>query len=204
MMFPCLGIFLVLIAFIAASTFRAKQQQKELFEQFLQKENEANQTRRQDLNTLSYIHIPLDRFPFGRYEPEIFSSYEDSLRTLAETKMVNLNSKSNTELKLKYGVANLDALLTCEKNFDQLCETLNEYGQTLAEQGHTEDARQVLEYAVSIKTDYTNSFLTLARLYQAQGNRTKLEALIPSTAHIDSFRRKKLTDQLHELLALCP
>lgn len=203
MMFPCLGIFLLVIFFIAANTFRTKQQQKELFDRFLQKENEANQTRRQNLDTLSYIHVPLERFPLGRYEAEIFSSCENSLRALSQTKMLNLNGQTNTDLKLKYGIANLDTLLEYEKNFNQLCATLNEYGQKLAEQGHTEDARQVLEYAVAIKTDYTDSFLTLAKLYQSQGNPAKLEALIHAATHFDPFRQKKLTKQLHELLALC-
>ena len=118
MIFPCLGIFLLVIIFIAANTFRTKQRQKELFDHFLQKENEANQTRRQSLDTLSYIDVPLERFPLGRYEAEIFSSYETSLCTLSQTKMLNLNGQTNTDLKLKYGVANLDTLLEYEKNFN--------------------------------------------------------------------------------------
>ena len=67
--------------------------------------------------------------------PEL-KKYEETLQSLAGQKILNLGGKTNTDLKLEYGVANLETLCACDENYTTLCRTIYEYAECLKKLGH--------------------------------------------------------------------
>ena len=104
-----LGIFIFVVFLFSYLRKRSTREQREAQEQFWQRENEANHTRRQDISGLPYINIPLEQFPVGIFEDDALKEDEKKLLALSEKKILNLGGITNTELKLLYGAANLPA-----------------------------------------------------------------------------------------------
>lgn len=200
MMFPCLGIFLVFIIILTVRISRADHEQQETFDSFWIRENKSNITRKQDITSLSYLSIPLDQFPLGKHSDSEVSSIEEELCALAEQKILNLAGKSNTDLKIQYGAANLDFLSKCDENCAHLFVLLEKYGQKLLELEDKASALMVLEYAISIGSDVSDTYLTLARLYQEMNATDKIDRLIRAAGSLDSFRQKILIDKLNAFL----
>ncbi|MGN0484681.1 MAG: hypothetical protein ACI4HI_14120 [Lachnospiraceae bacterium] len=195
-MFPCLGIFLAFILIMSFFLSRTKQQEKDSTDAFWDRERAANTVRRKDLSTLSYIQIPLDSFALGRhFEPEICAE-EENLYALSQKKIVNLTGISNTDLKLTYGTANLDFLTECDTNCATLFRSLDSYAEKLLQAGDDSHAQIILEYAVSIHSDVSNSFLSLAKLYADKGESRKIEALTAACSHFDPYRQDSLKEKL--------
>ena len=83
--------------------------------------------------------------------------------------MLNLSSMSNTDLKLEYGVANLDELSACDDRFSTFERNAAIYAQELSDAGYTDQARQLLEFAVSCHVDNSSIYTQLAAIYQTGG-----------------------------------
>ena len=75
-------------------------------EDFFKRESEANQSRKRDISNLNYIKIP-DNLPFIKTDISEISNAEQNIMNLKDEKILNLTGKTNTDLKLEYGVANL-------------------------------------------------------------------------------------------------
>lgn len=194
-MFPVLISSIIIILAIAVLRKKNTEQQDEVIRQFWEREREANETRRVDLNELSYITIPLEYFPLG-----LDTESEKALVALADTRMINLHNMSNTELKLEYGAANLEALTEYESNFVKLQQTIEVYATELEEAGRMEDAITVLEFAVSVGSDTPKIFTQLGSLYQAQGEDDSIRHLIDIASKLDSLSKEPLVQKLKAML----
>ena len=76
---------------------------------FWAREARANTVRRKDISNLNYINIPDSVIPSDISDDEI-NEYRTTLLNLQARKILNLSGLTNTDLKEKYGVANLSAL----------------------------------------------------------------------------------------------
>ncbi|MDD6207479.1 MAG: hypothetical protein PUB10_03040 [Clostridiales bacterium] len=171
--------FTLCLVLIWVGVFYVKRQKVNHLEEkesrtFWERESRANSTRKQDLNELPYIELdplklPLDvssRSDSSLSEQQILelNRYESRIQSLASKKIVNLSAYSNTDLKLKYGAANLPVLMEYDQNYLTLLQTLSGWGQCLADCSLDKEAIQVLEYGVLIGMDMKKPLLLLERL----------------------------------------
>lgn len=175
---------------------RSRRSIKESQDAFWEKEQRANQTRRQDISNLDYIQIPLDTFPVGAYAGDGLAELEQTLQNLSSRKILNLSGISNTDLKLQYGAANLNILSDCDTNFTTLARTLAAYGEQLAELGHWQDAVTVLEFGVACGTDISKNYVLLGSLYREHGDTEKLEELTRIVESSDMLLKDSVLKQL--------
>lgn len=196
-MFPFFTIFAVLfiIVFTIGSRKNTADQQK-VQEAYWQREREANNVRKQDLSKLEYINIPLQDFPM-----DLHADCERTLRELSEKKIVNLTGYSNTDLKLEYGVANLETLSEYDSNFATLVAALAEYSRLLLEADRSDDAKKVLEYAVSVQADSIYIYTTLAEIYHNAGEDDKIADLITSAESLKSISKVTILQDLNSYTA---
>ncbi len=195
-MIPFFTIFFILFLILLSVAIRKNTSaQKDVEERFLDREQEANNTRRADISNLDYITIPPEIFP---QEPQ--TENERKLKELSEKKILNLTGLSNTDLKLQYGVANLDALSECDANFTSLVSLLASYGKELYDSGKTEEARAILEYAVSIRADSGIIYTTLADLYQTSDESDKIPALIADARELKSLSKDAILKKLNSYI----
>lgn len=199
-MFPVLTLFLIFILYYAYRRSQISKIETEKETAFWNREQEANTTLKKDIEHLNYITIPLEDFPIGQYPAEDLLEIESELTALAGEKILNLTGISNTDLKLQYGVANLEILSAYDENFTKLVRLLVDYAQILADDSHTEDAVRVLEFGVKIQSDVTQNYLLLAQLYQSRGESVRIRSLIEAAGLLNSLSKDTIQKKLNAML----
>ena len=178
-------------------------------EKRLEEERLANSVRKKSLDDLEYITIPFDSLPFTVTKEEaeagpvpdtdeVLAADEEAVLALKDKKIVNFTGISNTDLKLNYGAPNLPVLTEYDQNYTSLVKSLDSWGNHLLERGLKAEARTVLEFAVSCRTDLKSSYIPLADLYVDSFEFDKLDHLIEVADGINSIMRGPIVRALKE------
>ena len=191
-------IFTILfIGFILVLQFQIRKsdaQQDEVDQRFWERERQANTIRKKDISNLDYITIPEDLFPMN-----LATDTENSLAALRGKKMLNLTGKTNTDLKLLYGVSNLEELSEYDDNFTLFVRLVPDYANQLQNDGQIEQARRLLEFAVEKQADSKNIFTQLAQLYAAAGEGDKIQSLITAASELESLSKLPIISSLQDI-----
>lgn len=169
-------------------------------EAFWERENEANSVRRKPLDNLDYITIPIDLLPMLKNTTdELLLEDQEKIISLSQKTIVNLTGISNTDLKLEYGAPNLTILTEYDQNFILLARTLNSWGHRLYELGMIEEAKTVLEFGISCKTDVRTHYILLANIYKEEFHPEKIDSLIETADSLNSLMRNPIITALQEI-----
>ena len=179
---------------------------------FWAREARANTVRRKDISNLNYINIPDSVIP-SDISPDLctckcyiisddeINEYRTTLLNLQARKILNLSGLTNTDLKEKYGVANLSALSEYDENYITLVNIIARCGARLIEIGNCSLAAVILEYGISIGTDVSRNYYMLAELYRKDNNITGINSLIESADKLDSIMKAPILSKLNEIKA---
>ena len=175
--FPILPFFLIFLIWLAIriKTLDAKQEQQEA--EFWAKEKAAKATPAKDISNLRYITIPIEKFPLNFSTDEKVIEIENELKELSTHRLLNLSGVTNTELKITYGAPNFETMSKIGDDFDRMCVLLNKYSEALYEADRIDDVISVLEFAVGVGTDVSESYTLLAKCYRAKEMNEKLDML---------------------------
>lgn len=201
MPFMLLPYVIILVSIFSLFRNRSNRAMQQRQEEFWEKEQRANLTRKQDISSLDYIKIPLGDFPIGQFHDDKLAPLEKALGDLSGRTILNLSGISNTDLKLQYGAANLPVLSEYDANFTTFARTVAAYGERLAELGHWQEAVKVLEYGVACKTDISKIYTLLGSLYHEHGEDAKLERLKETVRNTDLMLKESILRQLAALQA---
>ncbi|MDO5522230.1 MAG: hypothetical protein Q4G58_17175 [bacterium] len=168
-------------------------------EAFMQTEKKAQVAREKDISNLDYITVPLHTLPIQKGVDCSLDEYIDSLLTISNKPIVNLSNYTNTELKLAYGIANFDLLSEYDENYFSLIHTLTSYGCSLYETKRYEDAKNILEYAVSIGSDIKLTFLTLAKIYADTKEDARIVGLENHVKEVLPEKSETLVSQIEKI-----
>lgn len=169
-------------------------------EALFEKEREANNVRKQPLDDIEFVEIDLSRIPFIETENAIIKEAQKTIETLCTQKIANLSDFSNTDLKFKYGVANLPVLTEYDQNYTVLCRTLFDLGRELNSIEKYSEARMVLEYGVDCGTDLKSHYMLLANMYEDNGESEKIMWLIEKAENMKSMLKNSLIKELNSKL----
>lgn len=195
-LFGWIMIFVVVVSYKRRKADRTRENKER---DFWERENVANATRKQDISNLNYVDFTGVSLPFARFSDDFLHQCEEQILKLKDEKILNLTGITNTDLKLKYGAANLTFLTQCDQNFTLLARTLNSWGQRLKELSHTEEAIQVLTFAVSIESDIKNTYQLLAELFLQTGQQEKLKDLKSSASNLNSLMKEPILAMLDKM-----
>lgn len=169
-------------------------------EEFWKREYEAHFVRPTDISQLDYIQVPLDTLPFQSNQEDLeLSACEAKLRSLSEKKLYNLSGLTNTDIRYQYGARNFDTLSVCDQNFLLFIRELDRWGHLLYERKQKNEARQVLEYAISIHSDIKKTYLLLAKIYHETGENEKIDALIQQASGLTTLLKDSLLESLENI-----
>lgn len=178
MNFIILASVLLLGLLVFVSNSRAKRTDADTVAHFWEREREANLTRRKSLDDLNYISLPLDTFPMTLLqEDERVAECIETVRTLSAEKIVNFTGFTNTDLKLRYGAPNINLLTAYDQNYTLLVRTLQKWADLLYQNGYPQEARTLLEFAVSTGSDVSGTYRLLCRIYRESGCPEKIDGL---------------------------
>lgn len=194
-------ILIVIQLYLKKSTRSGSERSKKYWE----REQKANSTRKQDISSLNYIKwddtLPaidnsLTLADILNNSPEALKAY-NNIQTLKTEPMLNLSEYSNTDLKLKYGVANLDTLTQYEDNYTSFIKSLSELGHILIEHKDISDATAFLEYAVKIGSDIRLTYTDLYALYSEAENASKIRQLRQYASIIKSVNKDLIVSAIN-------
>ena len=173
------AIIFIFVLWLQYQIRRSSRKANKDTENFWNKEAEANLTRRKDISTLDYITLNIDQLPLADQADETANSYRNTILKLSNQKILNLSGISNTELKTRYGAANLDKLSEYDNNYIQLVSILHKWAERLFSTGDFITARKVLEFAIYHKSDVSKSYKLLAEIYLKLSMPDKIKDLLP-------------------------
>ena len=201
------GIPILFICFIIFLLwFRQKNRQnsaeaENMDAQFWNREQEANFIRKKDITNLPLIQVPLDQLPFGASQNPAVLEIEQDVRKDAEKKMINLSGKSNTDLKMEYGTANLEILSEYDANATVFLRHINRWGTLLFEEEDFVNAKTVLEYGISIGTDISANYVNLAKIYASEDNISGIQGLLDSAHNLNTLMKKSIQAELRTIMS---
>lgn len=168
--------------------------------EFLELERKANLTPRKDISNLPYIKVPAGTLPLDvPTEREEIRELQDIIRSMAEKKVLNLTGRTNTELKLLYGAPNINILSAADSNYTKLVQAIASLAGDYMDTRHTEEAKELLEYGVSIGTDSKRNYMMLAAIYKDEGHPEKIPALMESAREMDSLLKESILTSLEAM-----
>ena len=192
-----LAIVLVFMIYLRIGIKWSDKTFKKTQEGYRQREEDANFTRRKSLDDLDYVTIP-------PAVGELIKRFDnDELTALLDenTKIVNLNGISNTDLKLKYGAPNINILSEYDKNFETLVKGLQDMvSEETGDMFNTDEKISILEFAADIHTDISASYEMLARIYKDTGREAKIHSLIKKAESIKNIRGPRIIEKLNKIL----
>ena len=166
---------------------------------FWQRERAANNVRKKPLDNLEYITIPMENLPTTAHnEDSVVSECVEILDTLKDCKIVNLTGITNTDLKLTYGTANITALTEYDQNYTLLVTTLQKWASKLYDLDDIISAQTILEYAVSVRSDVSGTYLLLAEIYDKQGASERIPELVTAAEALTTPSGKIIIRKLEE------
>lgn len=209
MIFPFLASFLIFILILQYNIRKGKKSSEQTKLEFWEREASANDVRKQSLENLAYISFKAEPFfPINLLNvadcPDFLSANPDTKEILSrflfleQQKIVNLNEYTNTDLKYKYGVANLPALTDMDTHFNELITLLHNYGDIFFKAGYEAQAVTIWEYAISIGTDISGTYLNLANIYQKNQQWNKIDQLKKEAEIISTSRKNSIVRKLQE------
>jgi predicted Zn-dependent protease len=186
-MIIALALLIIFAAILHHEIRKNSDAQQSLEDRFWRREQEANFTRRKDISNLNYLTIPLEKIP-----QNLHTEAENTLVRLSSCQMLNLAGKTNTDLKLEYGAANLEALSGFDDNFTEFVRTVPVYAKELIEAGQADAAQELLELAVSYQADGSAVYTTLADLYRQAGQGARIDSLVETVSEMVETPGKKI------------
>ncbi len=204
MKFPLLATVIVFVIWLNYEIFKRNNKAQRLDKDFWEKESRSNGVRKKSLESLSYIHIPLEALPMDvlTNNPEV-SACLSTISHLSNEKIVNLTGITNTDLKLEYGTANITALSDFDQNYTVLVTTLQKWGKELYDNSQFTQAACVLEFAVSTRTDIMDSYRLLCDMYKTKlhlnitETKEKLDQLLPIALSLNSLSKESILSMIN-------
>lgn len=202
MNFIILASFLIISLIASVGIKNSNQKIKQQEEEYFEKERKSNFVRKKPLDNLNYIIVPEEIYSYdyeslddstGRVKDAIYS-----LDGLKDSKIVNLNGISNTDLKLEYGTANITILTEYDQNYILLARTLQTLAEALYAGGYIDNTITILEFAVDTGTDVSGSYKLLADIYVSKHDQEAFETLYNKATTLTGAMRGTIIRYLEE------
>lgn len=199
-MFYIVGALLIICAVIAYNKKKSDRAMRKASENFWDKEREANLTRRKDISKLPYITIPYEALPLAELpDSEEYCAAVQQLQSLSGKQILDLSGRTNTDLKLAYGAANLPILMECDQNYLVLVRTLSRMAGLLSDAGKDDAAESVLCFAIDVGSTIRSDYEQLAVIYGKHRNYQKLDALIAQAERLETSTKTSLLTSLQKI-----
>ena len=199
--------FLLALTFtvwLAFERIKSSKQDEERVRAFWQRENDANNTRRKNLDTITYIKVPnwitLDALSSSLpTDDEELNRCNDILNSLMSQRILKLTGMTSTDIKLEYGPANLAKLDEYDQNFTLFAQTIYAYGERLHTLGFDHEAMRVLRFGIDSLSDISGNYKLLATLYIKSGQQEKIAELKETAEKLNSLLKNSIIKYLDEL-----
>lgn len=196
--FCCFVVFLLWLRYEMRTGNQASNEESDAF---WARERESNFIPKKDISKLDYIQVPLASFPFcDNTTDEKLADLQDKVRASADKKMLNLTGMTNTDLKFAYGSANYPVLADYDQNFTVFIRNLYAWAKYLHETDKISEARSLLEFGVSCRSDISGNYYLLGSIYLKNDNLDAFDQLLKQAEDIPGSRKDDILAHLATML----
>ena len=187
MPFP-IGVTTVIVFTVLLNIFLTKNKKKKIdYNKLAKKELEANSARRKDISPECFIEPNLLILPFSKYENSECAQVRDALSYVKELSiypMIKFDKHlNNNEIKLMFGVANLEDVAIFEENYTDFLNGMIRWAEKLIKIEEFIDAETILKETIRMKSDFSKSYTLLADIY---GNKKDIKSLESLLKHVSN------------------
>lgn len=166
---------------------------------FWEEEALANSVRKKQLEDSDFVTFPFDKLPSEEsFSPNPVPESLPVLISLSDKKMVNLNGISNTEVKRRFGAANMSILTEYDTNYETFVKNIYLLCQHLYDIGRTEEALMLSEETILTGTDSLSHYKLIIQIYRKQGNLSGISWLKEKADAIHSLTRGAILRALND------
>lgn len=227
MKLPFLTLFLIFIIYLTIQLKRTSRDQEKSDAEFWKREHDANFVRKKNIDNLPYIPFDIAQLPLHNELNDIhIAEYIEELSAISGAKILNSTGKSNTDLKLEYGTANITKLTEYDNNYTILVRNIARLAEKYlihssimlqnisADAGNQDsnsaasnaelsailkaDAIQLLEYGISIGTDVRLNYELLSEIYADTNSFDKIAELKTAAASLNSLNKAPILRHLEK------
>ena len=199
MKYPIFASFIILTLVIRHAIRRNRRLDENSRHSFWDIERAANEVRRKPLDDLIFVVPDMSRFPLSVMEDdEIVRDCRRMVEELSAQKIVNLTGQTNTDLKFRYGAANLPTLMEYDERFTLLVQNLQKWADRLWDNGYVEDSIPILEEQIRIHADISSVYRKLAAYYRDNGMPEKINELRKSAESLNSASKASILRSLDQ------
>lgn len=199
----CVGVnlFFWLLLPVGIITFflisrRHSKKQEEVKQRFLEKEEAANAVRKKDIDPELYFTPNLSALP------PIPQGDPHQVERSAKRTMIRFpRPLTNLELKMQYGMAQMDIIAQYEENFIEHLKSLTKWGSEIAEKS-PHDAATILQTVVEMGGEFRDAYKNLADI--CANDSEKLNALYARAEEnhfSDPSIKRQILDYINEARA---
>lgn len=113
--------------------------------------------------------------------------------------MINLSDTLNSQVRLKYGAANLGLIQNYEINYNSYLTHLYKLGKGYSDMGLDNDAILFLEEAINLCSESSDHYILLGQLYKRTNDHKKLDALYQNAQGLNTITKNKVVSALDQL-----
>ncbi|MCR5740120.1 MAG: hypothetical protein K6G43_09930 [Lachnospiraceae bacterium] len=199
MKYPIFASFIILTLVIRHAIRRNRRIDDRSKDSFWDTERAANAVRRKPLDDLIFVVPDMSRFPLSVMEDdEIVRDCRRMVEELSAQKIVNLTGQTNTDLKFRYGAANLPTLMEYDERFTLLVQNLQKWADRLWDNGYVEDSIPILEEQIRIHADISSVYRKLAAYYRDNGMPEKIDELRKNAESLNSASKASILRSLDQ------
>lgn len=171
---------------------------------FLKRDMEANFTKSKKINEDIFIIPDTKKLPIKEYpdkeEYKKTKKAQDTVIKKSVLKMVYFTEPiSNTDLKFKYGLNNLENITMYEEHYNAYIRSLIEWGKILIENENFQDAEIVLKEAIYFHSDLSINYTLLADIYIKENNKSKFEELKSKIQNSNLKMKNKILNYMNNI-----
>ncbi len=164
---------------------RSNARSKKANDEFWKRERDSYKAPSRPTDNLEYVRFP-DDLPIhiSTDNPQI-KEYQETLANVTKGKVLNLSGISNTEIRMSFGKDNMEELSLADQRYTTMCRTLDSLSVAYMDLGFKDEARSLLEFALSAGCDISSCWIRLGQYYMEKEDASALSSLIEKAEALD-------------------
>lgn len=201
-------IFIFFLIFVFLFRYKMNQQEKSTRQSndfFWEREKKSLFVRKKTIDDDIYLKADISKFPTYSLEQfiawqakKLYKVQEDCLY-YANQPMVNLSNMLNSEIRLKFGPANLPLIESYENNYISYTKQLYQLGKGFYDIKRDDDAITVLKEGIRMGSDIRHNYILLGKLYCKTNQTVRFKDLYNKATCIDSLTKHKIISEFDNL-----
>lgn len=154
---------------------------------FLENERQVNMSRKKDISPEFFYKPDISRLPLcGEGGNEKSARLQALVEKKAALTMIRLTEPmTNTDIKMRFGLSNLENVTNYEENYNGYVRALIDWAEALVQEGKKTEAETILLETVALQSEFSKGYYLLVDLYDSDKRHDEISNLYDIISKVD-------------------